>query len=201
MRHVLLALALVAVPAVAQMPKEAPGKADPARVKAGTYTIEPSHTQVRFGVMHMGFNFYYGTFGQPSGRLVLDPARPNTASLTVEVPIAGVQTTSDKLTEELKSAMFFDAAKFPTMRFVSDSVVVTGTRARITGQLTMHGVTKPLTLDATFVGAGNFMNKDAVGFSATGTLNRSDFGITYGVPLVSDAVSIEITAAFEKAPG
>ena len=207
MRTVLIALALIAAPAVAQMPKEAPGKPDPALAAPGSYTVESSHTQVRFGVLHMGFNPYlgitpyHGTFSGASGTLALDPAHPDQARLTVELPIASVQTPSEKLTGELKSAQFFDGAKFPTMRFVSDKVTITGTHARIAGQLTLHGVTRPLTLDATFVGAGSFMGKNQVGFTATGTLNRSDFGVTYGVPLVTDAVTIDITAAFQKATG
>lgn len=199
MRLALIALALIAAPAVAQMPKEAPGKPDPARVAAGSYTVETSHTQVRFGVLHMGFNPYFGTFSQATGMLMLDPANPSATSVTIEVPIASVQTPSDKLTEELKSPQFFDGAKFPTMKFVSSKVTISGTHATIMGQLTMHGVTRPVTLDAMFVGAGSFMGKDQVGFTATGTVNRSDFGVTYGVPLVTDTVTIDITAAFQKA--
>ena len=199
MRIALTALALIAAPAIAQMPREAPGKPDASRVAAGSYTVETTHTQVRFGVLHMGFNPYFGPFSPASGTLTLDPARPAATSVTIEVPIASVQTPSDKLTEELKSPQFFDGAKFPTMKFVSDKVTINGTHATIAGQLTMHGVTRPLTLDATFVGAGSFMGKNQVGFTATGTVNRSDFGVTYGVPLVTDAVTIDITAAFQKA--
>ena len=198
MRGALLAFALIGAPVLAQMPKEAPGKPDAQAVTGGTYAVEPNHTQVRFGVMHMGFNPYFGTFSQASGSLMLDPKNPSATKVSIEVPIASVQTPSDKLTEELRSKQFFDAGTFPTMRFVSTSVTVNGTRATIAGQLTMHGVTKPVTLHATFTGAGTFMGKQQVGFTANGTLNRSDFGVTYGIPLVSDAVMIDISAAFEK---
>lgn len=199
MRAHLLTLALLAAaPALAQMPKEVPGKPNPAAVTAGTYNVEPNHTQVRFSVLHMGFNPYSGTFSNASGTLQLDPKNLGATKLSIEVPIASVQTTSTKLTDELKSKMFFDAAANPTMKFVSTTVTVNGTRATITGNLTMHGVTKPVTLDAAFVGAGSFMGRQNVGFTATGTVNRSEFGITYGVPLVSDATQIDITAAFAK---
>lgn len=197
----LIALAFLADPAFARMPKEAPGKPDAAAVGAGDYMVEPDHTQVRFGVLHMGFNPYYGTFSQASGILMLDPTHPNRTKVSIEVPMASVQTTSGKLTEELKSKQFFDAASNPLMRFTSTSMSFSGTHATINGTLTMHGVTKPITLQAAFVGTGSFNGKRTVGFTATGTLKRSDFGVTYGLPLVSDAVTIDITAAFNREAG
>ena len=103
-----------------------------------------------------------------------------------------------KLTDELRSPMFFDPAKYPAMTFVSDRVTVQGKRATIAGKLTMHGVTKPLTLQASFVGAGTMMGKRTIGFTATGTLKRSEYGVTAALPLVSDEVQIEISAAFEQ---
>lgn len=192
------ALLLAAVPASSQMPKEPPGKPDLGQIKPGDYAIEPAHTQVRFTVMHLGFTPYSGFFSGVSGSLSLDPAKPAGAKVSIEVPMNSVWVTVPKLTEELRSPMFFDPAKYPTMKFVSDKVVVHGTHATISGQLTMHGQTHPLTLDASFVGAGAMMGKRTVGFTATGTLKRSDYGITTAVPLVSDEVKIDIAAAFEK---
>jgi len=194
-----LALAALALPAVAQMP--VPGRPDPGAVQAGTYQVEPNHTQVRFGVLHMGFNPYFGTFSGASGSLTLDPAHPAATRLSVSVPVASVATTSAKLDGELKSADWLDAGKFPTMTFTSTGVSASGTSATINGTLTLHGVSRPVTLQARFVGAGKNPMGGArtVGFTARGTLNRSDFGVTKYVPLVSDAVTIEITAAFEQA--
>jgi hypothetical protein len=102
--------------------------------------------------------------------------------------------------KHLATSDLFDTAKFPTARFVSRKETVRGTQAIIAGDLTLRGVTKPLTLDARLHGAGvNGMNKkQTVGFSATGTLKRSDFNLGYAVPAVSDEVKLEITAAFEK---
>jgi polyisoprenoid-binding protein YceI len=190
-------LLLAAVPASAQMPTEPPGKPDASRVVAGTYAIEPKHTQIRFTVSHFGFTPFSGLFSGASGSLTLDPAKPNAASVSVEVPTNTALVTVPKLTDELRSPMFFDPDKYPTMKFVSDKVVVHGTHATISGQLTLHGQTHPLTLDASFFGAGAAFGKRTIGFTATGKLKRSDYGIT-AVSLVSDEVQIDIAAAFER---
>jgi polyisoprenoid-binding protein YceI len=198
MRIVLIALALAAVPVSAQMPTELPGKADVTRVVAGTYAIEPRHTQIRFTVSHFGFTPFSGFFSGASGSLTLDPAKPGAASVSIEVPTNTALVTVPKLTEELRSPMFFDPDKYPTMKFVSDKVVVRGTHATISGQLTLHGQTHPLTLEASFFGAGAAFGKRTIGFTATGTLKRSDYGVTAVLPMVSDDVQIDIAAAFEK---
>jgi polyisoprenoid-binding protein YceI len=136
-----------------------------------------------------------------TGSLTLDAKAPAASKLDVSLPVAAISTTNATLDGELKSADWFDAAQYPTIRFVSQQVVKTGPRtARISGTVTMHGVSKPLTLNATFGGAGvNPMDKAyTVGFSAVGTLKRSDFGVTKYVPIVGDEVTLKITAAFEK---
>lgn len=201
----LIALAMMAAaaaPIVAQMPTEAPGKPDPRRVVAGTYAADPYHTLVGWRVNHMGFNDYFGQFGDVKGTLVLDPAAPDKAKLDVTIPIASLSTASTELNKHLLGADFFDAAKFPEARFVSTSVKATGTKAVITGNLTIKGITKPVTLNASFVGAGKGVaqagGKDTVGFHATGTVSRGDYGMSYGLPLVPDPITLELTAAFEK---
>ena len=197
-------LAAAALPVVAQapqMPTKAPGSRDPALVQAGSYHVEPDHTQVHFTIDHMGFTPFSGTFSQASGSLVLDPKMPSAAKLSVSVPIASVMTTSKKLDEELVSTKFFDAARFPTATFVSTSVTAQAAdKAKIAGTLTLHGVARPVSLDATFYGAGiNFMSKKpAVGFLGTIVIKRSDFGLTYGIPLVGDEVVLTIAAAFDQ---
>ncbi|HEX7820734.1 MAG TPA: YceI family protein [Sphingobium sp.] len=201
----LIALALMAAaaaPIIAQMPTEAPGKPDPKRVTAGTYTTDPFHTLVGWRVNHMGFNDYFGQFGDVKGTLVLDPAAPSKARLDVTIPIASLTTVNANLTKHLSSPDFFDVAKFPEARFVSTSVKVTGTKAEIAGNLTIKGITKPITLHASFVGAGKAVaqagGKDTIGFHATGKVNRGDYGISYGLPLVPDPIQLDLTAAFEK---
>lgn len=197
-----IVVALLAAPLLAQdLPKTPPGAPDPARVTAGSYKIDPGHTQVGWRVKHLGFSWFDGQFGGATGTLQLDPAHPSSARLSVTIPIDGLTTTVAALNEHLKSPDFFDAAKYPAATFTSTSVQVSGTTARIAGNLTLHGVTKPAVLDAKFVGAGpGPMPPHAVnvGFEATGRLKRSDFGIAYGVPLVSDEVELRINAAFEK---
>jgi len=194
MRAAMIALSLVvASPALAQ------GKPDPAAVTAGTYNIDSAHSQVLFTVLHIGFSEYTGQFTNPTGTLTIDPKNPAAAKVDVTFPIDKVSTTVAKLDEHLKSKDFFDAATFPTGHFVSTKVDVSGTTATITGDLTLKGVTKPITLKARFVGAGAGMGpakKTNVGFAAAGKIKRSDFGISFGVPMVSDEVALTINAAF-----
>ena len=198
MRSLFIAAAVaLAAPAFAQMP--ALGTADVSRVAAGTYKVDGGHTQVLFTVNHLGISEYTGQFTKPTGTLVLDPANPAKDKVEIVFPIAQVSTTVGALDEHLKKPEFFDAAKFPEGRFVSTKVTVSGKTATIAGDLTLKGVTKPVVLAARFVGVGaNPMTKKAnVGFAATTTVKRSDFGISYGVPLVSDEVKLTINAAFE----
>ena len=199
---VAVAAALLASPVAAQAPT-APSAAAAKAVVAGTYKADPHHTQVVWSVDHLGFSRLYGMVGQITGQLTLDPAKPQTATLAVDIPLSGLSVTSSRFATHLASPDLFDTAKFPTARFVSRTVTVNGQSATITGDLTLHGVTKPVVLDARFYGAGvNAMSKaQTVGFSATAKLKRSDFGLGYAAPAVSDEVSLEIAAAFEKVPG
>lgn len=193
---------LTAAPLVAQMamPDALKGAGTPANVPAGTYAVEPNHTQVAFSVSHMGISPFTGTFHGGTGTLTVDPAKPNAASVTVTIPTASVITTATKLTEELNSAEWLDTAKFPTATFKSTSVKTMGDGAEIAGTLTLHGVTKPVTLRARFFGtATNPMSKKpSVGFIGRIAIKRSDFGVTKYVPLVSDETVLVINAAFEK---
>jgi len=194
----ILGLALtLSAPAIAQT---APTR-DPAQIQAGTYAVDPNHTQVGWRISHMGFSNYAGGFSDVSGTLELQPKNPAAAKLSVKIPVASVTTTSAKLTDELKGDQWLDAAKFPDMTFVSTKVVpASKDHAKVTGDLTLHGVTKPVTLDVTLVGAGtNPLNKKTtVGFEATGKLKRSEFGVKTYVPLIGDELHLTIAGAFEK---
>lgn len=204
-----LAAAVVAVPVViAQNAPAVPGAPDKARVAAGTYAADAGHTMVVWKVDHFGFSDYTGIFGDVTGTLVIDPANPAAAKVDVTIPVAKVTTASTGLTSHLLRAGkdggkpdFFGPAPADA-KFVSTSVVLDddGDEAKVTGNLTLNGVTRPVTLDVDFHGAGNNpMNKKAtVGFEAEGKIRRSDFGITYAIPMVSDEVELEIHAAFEK---
>ena len=175
---------------------------DPAAVEAGAYKLETSHARVIFATSHMGFSTWYGDFTGATGTLTLDPKDPAASKLDVSIPVAGVTTTNAKLDDELKSADWFDAATYPTITFKSTKVTVTAPgEAKVEGDLTFHGVTKPVTLDATFKASGqNPMTKAyTVGFEVKGALKRSDFGVTTYVPLIGDDVTLTISAPFEKA--
>lgn len=193
---------LVIAPIAAQntAPPQLPGKVDVSRVQAGTYQSDPAHSLVGFRVNHFGFNDYFGVFGDVAGTLVIDPANPSAAKVDITVPLTGLSTASAKLSEHMKDASFFDAEKFPNVRFVSTKVTVDGTSALIEGDLTLRGVTKTVTLEADFTGAGinPFVKKETIGFEATTVIKRSDFGMNQAVPFISDEVRLGITAAFEK---
>lgn len=204
MKKISLALALAAglcaAPVMAQAPAPATGVA---AVQAATYKLDANHTQVVWSVDHLGFSRLYGMVGSMSGTLQLDPAKLSEAKVEVDIPLSGMTVTSPGFAKHLASADFFEVEKFPTARFVSRTVEVKGEEAIITGDLTLKGVTRPLVLNAKFYGAGvNGMNKArTVGFSATGTLNRSDFNLGYGVPAIPAEVQLKVTAAFEAAAG
>lgn len=199
MRRMVTALSLaLAAPLAAQAPS-LPGAPDPARVISGTYTVDTPHTQVLFTVNHLGFTEYTGQFTNPTGTLVLDKANPAASKLEIVFPIDKVATTVPALDTHLKSPDFFDAAKFPEGKFVSTKIVAKGQTATISGELTLKGVTKPVVLQAHFVGAGADMRstKPYVGFAATATIKRSEWGITY-LPIVSDDVKLTINAGFKQ---
>ena len=186
----------IAVPAIAQ--NGPPGAPDPGRVTAGTYSVDPAHSQVTFTVNHLGFSNYSGIFGNPTGTLTLDPKDPAKAKVTIDVPINKLVTTVEKLTEHLLSPDFFEQASYPTAHFESTSIEPSGTKAKISGNLTIKGVTKPVVLDATFVGAGVMRGKQTIGFDATTTIKRSEFNILRSIPGIPDAVPLTIAVAFEK---
>ena len=205
----ILALAVVAVPVViAQAPSGVPGAPDRTRVTAGTYAADAGHTMVVWEVDHFGFSKYSGIFGDVTGTLVIDPANPAASKVDVTIPVSKVTTASAGLTDHLLragkdggKADFFGPAPADA-KFVSTRVVLDddGDEAKVTGNLTLNGVTKQVTLDVDFHGAGtNPYNKKAtIGFDAETKIRRSDFGVNYGIPVVSDLVELEIHAAFEK---
>ena len=189
-------------------PTTIPGTEDASRVTAGAYAADAGHTLVSWRVNHFGFNDYFGIFGDVTGTLNIDPANLKAASVDVTIPVADVTVASAGLRDHLlrdgadgAKPDFFGAAP-AAARFVSTSVTLDddGDEAKVTGNLTLNGVTKPVTLDVEFTGAGTnpFNKKETIGFEAETTIRRSDFGIDYGIPIVSNEVELEITAAFEK---
>ncbi len=197
----LAAIAAFAASAAAAQPP--PPNPNPAAVPAGVYAIEPLHTEVLFKINHMGFTNYYGSFSGASGTLRLDPAHPEASSLDVSIPVGSVDVASPKLESELKSADWLDPTKYPVATFHSTKVTPTSPgHALVAGDLTLHGVTRPATFEASFnAGGPNIMNKAyTAGFEVTGHFQRSQFGVAKYVPIVGDDVTLIISAAFEKQP-
>lgn len=197
-----LALSAGGAAVVAQPVPAQPGQSDPSRVTAGTYAVEPSHTQILFAYNHMGFTENMGVLAMPGGTLTLDPKAPEKAKVSITLPVTNIRTGIAALDSHLMKPDMFDAEKFPTATFTSTSVKPDsdGKGAEISGLLTIKGIAKPVTLDASFVGAGKnpMSGKETVGFGATTTIKRSDFGLGAYVPVVGDAVELKIVAAFEK---
>ena len=170
--------------------------------KSGTYSLETSHAEVVFSLSHFGYSNYFGQFPGATGMLTLDGANPAMSKVDVSVPTATVMTASSKLNDELKSADWLGSDAFPMMMYHSTKIVMTGaTTADVFGDLTLHGVTKPLVLKATFKRGGVFpMNqKYMIGFDAVGHLKRSEWGVDkYAKMGLGDDVDLIISAPFVK---
>jgi len=163
------------------------------------YQLKKDHTDVSFRISHAGFTMKHGSFADISGILNLDADHLDASSVDVTVAINSIATNDERRDRDLRSARFLDADQYPTMHFASKKVVQTGkNRIDVTGLLTLHGVTKPLILHATVnrLGPSPFGNAQTAGFSATGNLKRSDYGISGLIPIIGDEVVIEIDAEF-----
>jgi polyisoprenoid-binding protein YceI len=176
----------------------------PAMAEVETYKLEKPHTQVIFSVNHLGFSHSYGKFTDYEGTLVFDRGQPEKSKVDVTIKTASLDLEDEKWNEHMKGADFFNVEKFPDMTFKSINVLKTGdTTGKVSGELTILGVTKPVTLDVTFNKADKHPMKDVLmaGFSASGKIKRSDFGMNYGLPMVGDDVNIiiEVEAVQEGA--
>lgn len=208
MRRFLLALPLIAaVPIIAYAnshsePVNAAPAVDISKISGGNYVVENHHTQVLWSVSHFGFNDYFGLFGQMTGTLSLDKAKPANSKVVINIPINEVATSRGDLSKHMMSPDFFDVAKYPTATFVSTSIVpMPGNKAKIMGNLTLLGVTKPVVLNTQLSGAGaNLMSKkETIGFHATTTIDRMQWGLSKFAPAIGAKVELRISAAFEKA--
>ncbi len=173
-----------------------------ASAQAASYNIDTSHTQVLFTYNHLGFSNITGRFDQVSGKFDFDPAKPTSSNIQVEIPISSLSTGVAKLDQHLSTADYFDAEKFPTASFNSTKVTEAGkNKLQVAGDLTIHGVTKPVVLDVTInnIGVHPAKKVPAVGFDASTTIKRSDFGVANSVPFVSDAVTLRITMEAQQA--
>jgi polyisoprenoid-binding protein YceI len=180
-------------------------------VPAGTYTLDRTHASLLFRADHMGFSWYTARFADFDAELEFDPEQPAAASLTATVDAASIETgfpfpDQVDFDAQLRGEEWLNTAEHPQMVYRSTGVTMTGANtARIHGEFTLRGVTRPMELDATFNGGYPGMSLDPnarIGFSARGTLQRSDYGMTYGIPEpgsnmgVGDEVEVIIEVEF-----
>lgn len=176
---------------------------NPNMAPSGHYKVAPGHTQIVFSIMHMGLTPYSGVWSGAGGTLEFNPQAPEKSSATVTIQISSVKTTSEAVNSALCAASAFNCAQYPTATFKTTSIRRTGGNGGdITGDLTLAGVTKPVTLHATFNGGMKRQDTDAymLGFTATTTISRADFGLTKMTwsPFVGDDVHLTIAAEFAQ---
>ncbi len=191
MKKTLFAAALfVATAAGALVPMAAPAFAAPV-----SYKIDPAHTAVAFIVDHIGFSKVIGRFNTVGGDISFDKDAVENSTVNVTIDAASIDTNHAKRDEHLRSPDFFNAKEFPKVTFKSTKIEKTGDKTgKLHGDLTMLGVTKPVVLDVTFNkdGVSPASKLETAGFSARGTVKRTDFGMKYGAPAVGDDIQLLI---------
>ena len=171
----------------------------PARA-ASTWKIDATHSELTFRIRHL-ISKVRGTFNQWSGDIVADPANLAGGSVNVSINTASIDTDNERRDTHLRSADFFDAEKFPQITFRSRKVEVKGSDLRVTGDLTMHGVTRPVVLQGEVTGTGkDAQGKQRIGFEASTKINRQDFGVSWnnlveGAQMLGDEVEIQMVVA------
>jgi polyisoprenoid-binding protein YceI len=199
--------ALAAAPAAAQQPRTGapatPFKAtmDPAASSPGSYALSKNHVGVIVKVRHAGFSYSVFRMNVVSGALSWDPARLETSKVTASIAANSLSTNVPGFAETLTGPMWLDAAQFPAIVFTSTSIRRTGpTTGVITGDLTLHGVTRPVALETELTGAGQGPNGPTLGFTAKTVVRRSDFGVGPVSQTVGDEMRVEIDLEFIKIP-
>jgi polyisoprenoid-binding protein YceI len=168
---------------------------------ADDYKIDPTHTHVLFMVDHLGFSKMIGLFTDVSGAISYDPAKPDASKLDVDVKTGSLDTQFGPRNKDLKGADWFNVAEFPDMKFVGTKYVKKDDKSgEVIGNLTLLGVTKPMTLDVTLnkMGVRGTDKKQTVGFSAHGSFKRSEFGMKTYIPYIGDEVDIHIETEATK---
>jgi len=197
------ALSLSSLGIAADMPMPPAPSTDLTKIPKATYALDPNHVNVVFKISHLGFSTFIGRFNTIGGELAFNSSKPEKSKLTVKIDPASVDTKVAKLDEHLKGEDFFNVAKFPEVTFKSAKIEkLSESTGKVTGDLTLHGVTKPVTLDVVFHGAGLFPMTGAMtlGFDAEAKIKRSDFGIDKYIPMVGDEVTLIIEAEFHVPP-
>jgi len=173
------------------------GMAAYASAQTGTWQIDPAHSSAQFAVRHLGVSTVRGAFTKVSGSATYDPADPSKTTLTAAIEASSVDTRVEMRDKDLRSPNFFDVEKFPTITFTSTQVKAAGSgKLQIIGDLTIHGVTKEVTLDVDGPSTPikDPMGNQRIGASATTRVNRRDFGVNGAPTVAGDDVSITIDA-------
>ena len=173
--------------------------ANPANMPAGSYVLEKTHASINAKVMHHGYAFYHFRFDKFDASYDYDPKNPTASKVVVTVNTKSMNTGYAKA-DKAFPVEFLAADKHPTATFKSNKITITqGNKGTMAGDLTLGGVTKPVTLDVVFNGAGKDMwGAMRSGFSATTTIKRSEFGLTKYVPAIGDEVALAIEVEFVK---
>lgn len=207
MKRILATLSLICLAATPAFAEDAaPAKAAApstslADMPSGAYRIDQSHASIVFSLSHLGFSQYHGRFNTVDGLLAFNAKDVEKSQLQIVIDTGSVDTISEKLDEKLKTDTFFNVGKFPNATFYSSKLEkLSDTKGRITGELTLLGVKKPVVLDVTLNRAGinPYAGVPTLGFSATATIKRSDFGMKAYLPDVGDEVTIAIEAEFNQ---
>ena len=160
------------------------------------YTIDPTHTATVFTWNHFGFSTPSANFSDIQGTISVDNAKPANSAVNVTIPLSSLNTNVKALDDHLKAADFFDAEKYPNITFKSTKVQAVGqNKYKITGDLTVKNVTKPVVLDAVLnkQGVHPMTKAESIGFNATTSFDRSAFGVSAYVPNVGDKITVNIT--------
>ncbi|WP_035484873.1 YceI family protein [Geminicoccus roseus] len=162
---------------------------------AEPWTIDESHTAITFTVDHFGYSTVHGFFREFDGELTLDPEAPQASEVAFTIQADSIDTLHDKRDDHLKSADFLDVGQYPTITFQSTNVETVGDdAAKVTGDLTIKGVTKPVVLDVRLnkLEPSPMTQAPTAGFTATTVIKRSDFGVSTYVPAVGDELTVRI---------
>ena len=170
---------------------------------ADTYTIDPNHTYPNFAISHLGFSTMYGRFGKTSGAITMDEKR-TTGSVDIVIDASSVDTGMQKRDDNLRSPDFLNVVEFPEITYKSTRVAFSGqNKATVEGNLTIKGVTKPVTLDVQSISCGIHpmdptKKKFVCGFDATAKIKRSDFDVTFALPAVGDDMNLFLEVEAER---
>lgn len=158
---------------------------------AASYSIDPDHTYPHFRISHLGFSTMHGRFNKSEGKMTFDESK-GTGSVEITIDANSVDTAHEKRDKHLRSPDFLNTAEFPTITFKSSKASIKDGKGTVDGNLTMMGVSKPVTLTVTHMKCGvhPFSKKELCGFDATAKIKRSDFGVNYGLPAIGDEMEL-----------